>query len=83
MKEGKKEEAESVKQQVAGWKADTEVLKQNLAELELRQEGLLVRLPNLPHASVPEGKVAEDNVVVYQVAYSRRRKAALGAYRTV
>lgn len=69
MKEGKKEEAESVKQQVAGWKADTEVLKQNLAELELRQEGLLVRLPNLPHASVPEGKVAEDNVVVYQVAH--------------
>ncbi len=67
MKEGKKEEAESVKQQVAGWKADTEVLKQNLAELELRQEGLLVRLPNLPHASVPEGKLAEDNVVVYQV----------------
>jgi seryl-tRNA synthetase len=67
MKEGKKEEAEAVKQQVAGWKADTEVLKQNLADLELRQEGLLVRLPNLPHESVPVGRTAEENAIVYQV----------------
>ncbi len=67
MKDGKKEEAEAVKQQVAGWKADTEVLKQNLADLELRQEGLLVRLPNLPHESVPVGRTAEENAIVYQV----------------
>jgi seryl-tRNA synthetase len=67
MKEGKKEEAEAVKQQVAGWKADTEVLKQNLTDLELRQEGLLVRLPNLPHESVPVGRTAEENAIVYQV----------------
>ena len=28
----------------------------------------IITLPNLPHISVPQGKSAEDNVVVKQVA---------------
>lgn len=40
------------------------VLDRQVAELENRLEGLLLRLPNLPHASVPVGSSAADNVVV-------------------
>jgi seryl-tRNA synthetase len=35
-----------------------------LAGIETRREALLMTLPNLPHASVPEGKSAEDNLEV-------------------
>ncbi len=64
MKAGQKDEAESVKAEVAALKeksAQTSVdSEKNQAELD----SLLVLLPNLPYDIVPEGKVAEDNVVV-------------------
>ncbi|MEN9522565.1 MAG: hypothetical protein RL065_942, partial [Bacteroidota bacterium] len=68
MKDGKKEEAESIKQQVAEWKKQTELLTTELASTEQLQHDLLVKLPNMPHSSVPEGKTPEENVVVYQVS---------------
>jgi len=64
MGKGQKEEAEQKKQEVASFKAALQPLAEQLAtrEQELHQE--LVRLPNLPAAEVPDGKIASDNVVV-------------------
>ena len=64
MKEGKKEEAAAAKQQVEQIKkqaADFDELKKK-AEEERTQ--LLYTVPNVPYDLVPEGKSAEDNVVV-------------------
>jgi seryl-tRNA synthetase len=56
------------------FQADAIALKQTvadaaaeLAQTELEQQQLLLRLPNLPHESVPEGRRAEDNEVVREV----------------
>lgn len=65
-KEGKKEEAETLKTQIADLKEKEVEYKADLAENEETLETLLVQLPNLPHDSVPCGKCAEDNEVVWK-----------------
>lgn len=64
MKAGKKEEAEQAR-------ANTTRLKEEIAALTARHNStqnelnsLIVRLPNLPHESVPPGKSDADNVIV-------------------
>lgn len=59
---------------LAKFQADAQLAKQTVAEAaaaltetEHQQQQLLLRLPNLPHASVPEGHRAEDNEVVREV----------------
>jgi seryl-tRNA synthetase len=42
-------------------------LEQKLQEIQDRLRDLLLHVPNLPHASVPEGKGAEDNVELRRV----------------
>lgn len=64
MKEGKKDEADSVKIKVAQIKEESKKLQQELEESEKDMRDLLLTVPNLPNADVPEGKTAEDNVVV-------------------
>lgn len=64
MKEGKKDEAEAAKAAVAQMKERSKELEQLMEESQTKQNDLLVLLPNLPSSIVPEGKVAEDNVVV-------------------
>ena len=66
-KQGKKEDAEHKKAQALGLKEESARLTGELAELENAQTDILVQLPNLPHASVPEGKTPEENEVVKQV----------------
>ncbi len=66
MGQGKKEEAEALKAEVANHKENTKALAQQLAALEQEQYDLIIKLPNLPHSSVPFGKSAEDNEVVRQ-----------------
>jgi len=64
MKAGKKAEAEAAKAEVAALKARSSEL---LAQADVNNEELqkqLVLLPNLPCEIVPEGKGAEDNLVV-------------------
>ena len=64
MKEGKKDEAEDIKLRVAELKERSKKVE---AEMELCGNDLdekLVQLPNLPHQSVPNGKSAEDNIIV-------------------
>ena len=63
MKEGKKEEAEQAKAEVARIKGETAGLQERLAECEQKMTQLLLTVPNLPYEGVPEGKTAEDNVV--------------------
>jgi seryl-tRNA synthetase len=63
MKEGRKAEAEEAKAQVAGLKDAQKAIAVQLAETEQEQHNLLITIPNLPCAMVPEGKTAADNVV--------------------
>ena len=63
MKQGKREEAEQAKAQVAALKEAQRGIAQQLAETEQEQHNLLVTIPNTPCAMVPEGKTAADNVV--------------------
>jgi seryl-tRNA synthetase len=66
-KQGKKDEADSKKQEVALLKEESKLQESKLAEAELEMRNILVRIPNLPNAQVPEGKTPEQNVVVKQV----------------
>ena len=64
MGKGEKEAAEAKKAEVAGLKVRSQQLKEesDRAAEELQNE--IVLLPNLPSDIVPEGRTAEDNVVV-------------------
>lgn len=64
MKEGRKEEAEQIKNRVAEIKANNKVIEDSLAKSESELLNLLVLIPNLPADEVPEGRVAEDNQIV-------------------
>ena len=64
MKAGKREEAEAAKAAVAALKEKSRQLDEQMAESQKTQNDLVVLLPNLPCADVPEGRTAEDNVVV-------------------
>lgn len=64
MKQGKKEEAELAKTEVAALKAKSSEIEAKSEENNNELQSLIVLLPNLPCDAVPEGKGAEDNVVV-------------------
>jgi len=66
MKAGKKEEAEGAKAQTAALKTQAKDLEEQMRRAEEELQRLLVTLPNLPHASVPEGRTPEDNEVVLE-----------------
>ena len=65
-KQGKKDEADQKKAQVTSLKEDSAKLTEQLNKLESDQKDILVKFPNLPHSSVPEGKTPEENEVVKQ-----------------
>ncbi|MBQ1168567.1 MAG: serine--tRNA ligase [Bacteroidales bacterium] len=64
MKAGNREAAEAAKASVAALKEQSKALEEKMAQAEKQQNDLLVLLPNLPCAQVPEGKNADDNVIV-------------------
>lgn len=64
MQQGKKEEAEAAKKEVAGMKEHSREIETRMEESQRRQNELLVLLPNIPDDMVPAGKNADDNVVV-------------------
>ena len=64
MKEGKKDEAEQIKQQVAQLKESSKSLDEQMAAAQEEMTKLLCQIPNIPYDKVPEGKAAEDNIVV-------------------
>ena len=64
MKDGKTQEAEEVKAKVAVYKENDKLLQTQMAEAEQKLTTLLCNIPNIPADEVPEGKDANDNVVV-------------------
>lgn len=63
-KSGQAEKAGELKARTVTIKEEIQVLTQKLSETESEVNSKLVRLPNLPHESVPAGRTAEDNVVI-------------------
>ena len=64
MKQGKKDEAEEIKAQVAVLKSQDKAMEQAMADAERQTKELLCTIPNIPYDEVPEGVAAEDNIVV-------------------
>lgn len=63
MKAGEKDLAEQAKERVASIKGEAKGLQDRLQECETKMTELLLTVPNLPCAAVPEGLTAADNVV--------------------
>ena len=61
MKEGRRAEADEAKAEVTRLKETNRELESKKDEAEKEMHELLVLVPNLPHASVPEGNGADDN----------------------
>lgn len=64
MREGKKDEAEQAKKEVATLKESSHTLQEEKQQAEQELTALLLTIPNVPYEEVPEGFGAEDNVVV-------------------
>ena len=64
MKQGKKEEAEAAKTRVAEIKETSKGLQTAMETAANELLELLYTIPNIPYDEVPEGRTAEDNVVV-------------------
>ena len=64
MKEGRKAEAEAAKAEVATMKAKSAELEKKSSDNQAELDSLIALLPNIPCDLVPEGKSAEDNLVV-------------------
>ena len=62
-KQGKQAEASEAKAKTAELKEAIKAQSTELDAIEKQLIDILVTIPNLPHESVPEGRVAEDNVV--------------------
>jgi len=57
-------EAEAKKQQTREMGDNIAGLDQKVMEVEAARDSILVRLPNVPHSSVPRGTSAQDNAEV-------------------
>lgn len=62
-KQGKAEEANALKAQIAQIKEESKALSEKQESLEKEITEILLTIPNLPNNEVPEGRTAEDNVV--------------------
>ena len=63
---GKTIEANELKEKTGILKTEEKELQQRLSNTTSLLDELIVQLPNTPHSSVPRGKGAEDNEIVYQ-----------------
>jgi seryl-tRNA synthetase len=64
MSKGEKQMAEEKKLEVASLKSFLQPVSERLASVEKQLQDDVVKLPNLPHDSVPEGKTPEENEIV-------------------
>lgn len=62
-KQGKKTEAEALRQEVTDLKGQIKDLESEQSDLLVKIENSLIELPNVPHISVRQGKGADDNEV--------------------
>ncbi|OIR12047.1 serine--tRNA ligase [mine drainage metagenome] len=63
MGQGKKDEAEEMKKQVASFKSQVAAFAESLNAAEKLLQDKIIQLPNLPAQIVPPGKTPEENVV--------------------
>ena len=61
---GRKEEADALRSEIASKKEAAQKGTQQLTAVENDLDDLLVRLPNMPHESVPAGNSPEENEIV-------------------
>lgn len=66
MRQGLRDEAEDLKRQTNSYKEQVKSLGEKLSAIEILLQNELVLLPNLPHASVPGGASADDNLVILE-----------------
>ena len=64
MKNGKRDEAEAAKKETYSLKEEIKSLSDKLIPIDNDLRNEIIRLPNLPHESVPPGHGADDNVIV-------------------
>ena len=64
MKQGKRDEAEAAKAEVTRLKEQSATLQNQKDEAERQLTAHLCTIPNIPYDIVPEGRGAEDNLVV-------------------
>ncbi len=64
MREGRREEAEALKQQMGAMGATIDGLEAELKEVEAKLDWAMLNIPNLPLSEVPIGKDDSENVVV-------------------
>ncbi|MCX6301139.1 MAG: serine--tRNA ligase [Bacteroidia bacterium] len=64
IKNGKKSEAEAAKENTYRLKEEIRTLSEKLIPIDNDLKNEIVRLPNLPHESVPAGHGADNNVIV-------------------
>ncbi|MCH8569002.1 MAG: serine--tRNA ligase [Balneolales bacterium] len=65
MGQGKKDEAQKIIEQTGAMKAEIKQLEEAEKELSAERTSLLLRIPNVPHESVPVGHTEEDNQTVF------------------
>ena len=69
MREGKRDEADTLREQMAARKGELQALEADLARIEAEFEDVVLRLPNLPADDVPDGRSEADNVVLRTEGY--------------
>lgn len=72
MGQGKKDEADVAKNEVAQIKSQMDKIEQDLPNIQAALDDLLLRVPNLPHESVPIGKDETENIEVRKVGTPRQ-----------
>lgn len=66
IREGAHQEAEEIKRKTAALKVSGRELQHLLTEIEQDLRTLLYQIPNVPNPNVPEGKDAENNLILKQ-----------------
>ena len=64
IKDGKKEEAETLKAEIAGIGDELAAIESQFYEVQAELDRIFMETPNLPDASVPEGTSEDDNIEV-------------------
>src|SRR5215831_9663252 len=64
MRQSKKEDAERMKNEVAGYKLQINSLSEKMSVIERSLHERLIQLPNIPSEKVPRGNTPEENEVV-------------------
>jgi seryl-tRNA synthetase len=63
MGQGKKDEAQLIMKETSALKEQVKASEESIATLAAQRTDLLLRIPNVPHESVPVGGTENDNVV--------------------